>query len=159
MSTDTTATQSKTSNTVLIIQNDDQYILNHCTKFLARKNTDSRHNFGQYLDGDPRARVCEAWRFPIIDSYIGVNDTDSYAYNKVTFIFQLDAANDSAVPAVIGDFNKLYQPIPLARILFLGEATDYYAVSLRVPKGQAFIAINSFWKERCCLTRSIPRKL
>ena len=65
-------------------------------------------------------------------------DLDSYAYNKVTFIFQRDADNNSPPPSVIGDFNNLYHPIPLSRVLFLGEATDYYALSLQVPKARFY---------------------
>ena len=52
-----------------VVTKDDTYVLNHCTKYLARDNTDPRHDYGQYDAGDPRARIAEAWRFPIVDSY------------------------------------------------------------------------------------------
>lgn len=32
---------------------DDVYVLNYCTKYLARDSADPRHNFGQYSPGDP----------------------------------------------------------------------------------------------------------
>lgn len=51
-----------------LLQVDDQYVLNHCAKFLARRNIDPRHDFGQYNPDDLRARNCEAWRFPVSDS-------------------------------------------------------------------------------------------
>ena len=28
----------------VLVDKDDQYVLNHCTRFLARDSTDSRHN-------------------------------------------------------------------------------------------------------------------
>jgi hypothetical protein len=72
----------------VLVDKDDQYVLNHCTRFLARDSTDSRHNFGQYEPDDPRAVVCEAWRFPVVDShYDGVSVESSYAYNDVTFVY------------------------------------------------------------------------
>ena len=52
----------------LLAQKDSTYVLNHCTKYLARDNSDARHDYGQYETGDPRARISEAWRFPVIDS-------------------------------------------------------------------------------------------
>jgi hypothetical protein len=52
-----------------VVQRDDAYVLNYCTKSLARDNTDARHNYGQYSPGDARASIAEAWRFPVIDSY------------------------------------------------------------------------------------------
>jgi len=123
---------------VKIIANDEQYILNHCTKYLARKNTDSRHNFGQYESEDPRARICEAWRFPIIDSYAGIGDEDHYAFNRVTFVYHADAANPPNQVGVIGTFANLYEPIPLLPVRFLDATTDYLAVSVRIPKGRAY---------------------
>ena len=66
--------------TVKIIENDDQYILNHCTKFLSRSNTDARHNFGQYDPADSRGRICESWRFPIIDTYAEAGDENNYPF-------------------------------------------------------------------------------
>ena len=123
---------------VKIIANDDQYILNHCTRFLTRRNTDSRHNFGQYDPVDPRARICEAWRFPIIDSHAGTDDDDSYAFNKVTFVYHADADEQPRQISVIGTFANLYELIPLAPVRFLDAPTGYFALSTRIPKGRAY---------------------
>src|SRR6266576_5452409 len=90
-----------------IVQRDDVYILNYCTKSLARDNIDARHNYGQYSPGDIRASIAEAWRFPVIDSYYDRRSyEDSYAFNMVTFVFvnTNDAARDVAV---IGTFSNL----------------------------------------------------
>ena len=38
-----------------VIEKDDQYVLNHCTRFLARDGDEPRHDFGQYAPRDPRA--------------------------------------------------------------------------------------------------------
>jgi hypothetical protein len=63
-------------------------VLNYSTRYLARENADDRHNYGQYSLGDPRARISEAWRFPIIDSYFDGQDYQaSYRFNAVTFIY------------------------------------------------------------------------
>jgi hypothetical protein len=118
------------------VDRDDVYVLNHCTRFLARDSSDPRHNFGQYPDGDPRAVVCEAWRFPIVDSYFdGTLVEDSYRYNTVTFVYDGRRERPSSV-AVVGTFGALYDPVPLKVVRFLDEETGYFAVSVRVPKGQ-----------------------
>lgn len=120
-----------------LVDRDDVYVLNHCTRFLARDEAESpRHNFGQYEQGDSRAAVCEAWRFPIVDSYFdGVSVEDSYRYNTVTFVNDGRGAQASSV-AVIGTFGDLFDPVPLEPVRFLGDDTGYWAVSVRVPKGQ-----------------------
>ncbi len=71
-----------------IVDRDDQYVLNHCTKYLARDSSDPRHDFGQYSAGDRRAAMCEAWRFPIIDTHWdGSSAETSYGFNNVTFVY------------------------------------------------------------------------
>lgn len=119
--------------TMQIIEKDEQHILNYCTKYLARGN--------HYIDSPPSAdnpnltRVCESWRFPIIESY-GEPEPDKnndYTHNEVTFIyFAKDDANVGPV-AVVGTFGKLYEPIPLKPVQFLGEPTGYFALTLVLP--------------------------
>lgn len=120
------------------IQKDDQYVLNHCTRFLARDSDDARHDFGQYEPGDPRARVCEAWRYPVIDTYFdGTSVQASYPFNAVTFIY--DDRGAAATPqevAVVGTFTELHEPVALHRVSFLGEPSGVWSVTVRVPKGQ-----------------------
>lgn len=122
----------------MVLAHDDLYVLNHCTKFLARMNEDARHDFGQYEKSDERASICEAWRFPVIDSYrSSVGTEDSYAFNRVTFVYRSPPdANESV--GVVGTFATLYEVIPLQRVFFGSEATRYLAVTLRVPKGRAY---------------------
>lgn len=67
----------------------DLYLLNHCSKYLVRFNSDRRNTYGN----DPQARDndAEAWRFPVIDTYAGgiskLNDATVWnQYNEVTFI-------------------------------------------------------------------------
>lgn len=122
---------------VQILENEDQYVLNHCTKFLARTNSDPRHNFGNFSNQDGRARICETWRFPIVDTYNNVADPDkSYIFNKVTFIYRHLEPTPPQQVAVIGTFANLYEPIPLKPVLFIGEETGYYALAIAVPKGE-----------------------
>jgi hypothetical protein len=119
---------------------DDQYVLNHCTVYLARHNADERHNFGfgHYADGDPRGRIREAWRFPIIDTCAQPPAGESVAdLNDVTFVYPVFDSAPVAV-SVVGTFAQLYQPIPLRRIQFLGEDTAYFAVTVPVPRRAIF---------------------
>jgi len=122
---------------IQILENDDQYILNHCTKFLARDNTDPRHNFGQFSDDDARSRHCESWRFPIIDGYSDGNDFDkTYTSNLVTFVYRHQGSTLPKNVSVIGTFANLYEPIPLKPVKFVDEETGYYALQIVVPKGE-----------------------
>ncbi|HZA17468.1 MAG TPA: gluconate 2-dehydrogenase subunit 3 family protein [Pseudonocardiaceae bacterium] len=120
----------------VLVDKDDQYVLNHCTRFLARDSTDSRHNFGQYEPDDPRAVVCEAWRFPVVDShYDGVSAESSYAYNDVTFVYDGRVSRPESVE-VVGSFGDLFAPVPLRSVRFIGQDTGLHTVTLRVPKAQ-----------------------
>jgi hypothetical protein len=122
----------------VVVEKDDQYVLNHCTRFLARDDEAPRHDFGQYEPGDPRARVCEAWRYPLVDSYFdGVSVQDSYAFNAVTFVYDGRAAAAAAAEvAVVGTFAELHAPVALHQASFLGEPGGIWSVTVRVPKGQ-----------------------
>jgi hypothetical protein len=116
----------------MIVQRDDVYVLNCCTKSLARDNTDARHNYGQYSPDDSRASIAEAWRFPVMDSYYdGRSYEDSYAFNAVTFVY-VNADNTANDVAVIGTFSDLFTPIPMPRV----ADSVYRAVTVAVPKGQ-----------------------
>ena len=127
--------------TKYFFKKDDQYVLNRCTKFLSRYNTDARHSYGAPGEQSERDRIAEAWRFPVIDTYGGgadaVNDSAQFDdYNEVTFIY---AGADSRSPAsvsVIGTFATLYEPIPLERALFEDEPTRFWSLTYVVPKGQ-----------------------
>jgi hypothetical protein len=112
---------------------DSTYILNYCAKYLARDNSDPRHNYGQYANDDPRARISEAWRFPVIDSYFDGKDyTASYAFNIVTFIYTNRDGNLGNQISVLGTFSNLYSAIPLTQV----DNSVYWAVTVVVPKGQ-----------------------
>jgi hypothetical protein len=115
-----------------LLTRDDTYVLNYSTKYLARDNTDDRHNYGQYAAGDPRARIAEAWRFPIIDSYYDGQDYEaSYDFNAVTFIYANSDPGLTSVAAV-GTFADLHAPVPLRRV----AGTKYWTVTMVVPKGE-----------------------
>lgn len=119
-----------------VIQEEDQYVLNYCAKYLARDNTDARHNYGQFDASDERGRICESWRFPIVDTYSdGVDPVGSYAFNQVTFVYR---ATGSAAPqqvAVIGTFDNLYEPVPLHPI----ADTPFFTVTGVIPKGEVHL--------------------
>ena len=120
----------------VVIEKDDQYVLNHCTRYLARDGDEARHDFGQYEPGDPRARIAEAWRYPIVDSYHDPQlGEGSYAFNSVTFVHDARRTPAAGV-AVTGSFTELHDPVALRPIEFLGEPSGIWALSVRVPKGQ-----------------------
>jgi len=118
---------------VQVIPKDDQYVLNQCAKFIARDNTDPRHNFGQYSADEFRSRICEPWRFPIVDTHSDGKDFEkSYSYNDVTFVYFARPQPASGRVAVVGTFGNLYEPIPLRQI----PDTPYFTTTLVIPKGE-----------------------
>lgn len=117
----------------------DGYLLNHCTKFLARFNTDRRHSYG--LDPEHRDTILEAWRFPLIDTYAGgidqLNDPAVWdQYNEVTFVWAASSAAPPGSVGVIGTFATLHTPIPMRTVQFEGEPTRFWSVTYAVPKGE-----------------------
>jgi Gluconate 2-dehydrogenase subunit 3 len=112
---------------------DHQYVLNYAGKYLSRDAGPARHNYGQL--GDPGGTACEAWRFPIIDTFRDPTQPNGLTLDRVTFVFA-DPGPAPVEVSVIGTFARLYDPIPLQRVTFLGDATKYRAVSVTVPKGQ-----------------------
>jgi hypothetical protein len=120
----------------VVIDKDDLYVLNHCTRYLARDGDERRHDFGQYEPDDPRARIAEAWRYPIVDSYYdGSSMEASYGFNCVTFVYDGRVTPATEV-AVTGSFTELYEPVALRPIRFLGDPSGIWALTVRVPKGQ-----------------------
>ena len=98
--------------TITLASKDSTYILNYCAKYLARDNVGPRHNYGQYADDDPRARVSDAWKFPIVDSYYNGKDYEaSYQSNIVTFIYVNRDGRLGDQVGVIGTFSNLYAPV------------------------------------------------
>ncbi|SDW90592.1 gluconate 2-dehydrogenase subunit 3 family protein [Nitrosomonas communis] len=125
---------------IQVLDPDPEYVLNHCTKYLARDNTDPRHNFGQFGSDDTKARIAESWRFPLIDTYSdGTSSKSNYAVNQVTFVYQNRDVVSPVSIGVIGTFATLYEPIPLRPIQFLGENTGYFALTVIVPKAEVHL--------------------
>ena len=118
-----------------IIQEDDQYVLNYCAKYLARDNTDQRHNYGQFDAFDERGRICESWRFPIVDTYSNGDAVASYAFNRVTFVYNLPVTNGPRNVALVGTFANLYEPIPLRPI----PDTQFFTLTMIIPKGEVHL--------------------
>ena len=124
---------------------DDTYILNYCARHLARDRAIRRHDFGQYVAGDPRSAVLEAWRFPIVDgdfdstafSAATLADArrdvvrDAYQHNLVTFVYEDNAENPARSVSVYGTFAPLYESVALRRV----TDTPWWTASVRVEKG------------------------
>jgi hypothetical protein len=118
---------------VHILDKDDVSVLNVCAKYLARADESPRHDFGGQGAGDPRARICEAWRFPIVDSYSdGVDQVASYAFNEVTFVYGLPWVQRPGSVGVIGTFGSLHTPVALRQV----ADTPFFTRTFRIPKGE-----------------------
>jgi hypothetical protein len=126
------------ASTVTIVDRDDQYILNHCTKHLARANQDERHNYGQFAAGDLRGRIAEAHHFPVVDTHFdGHDQVRSYGFNDVSFVYFAPTTAPQLVE-VVGTFANHYERVPLRPVLFQGESAGYWAVTVVLPKGEAY---------------------
>lgn len=114
--------------TIQLLPIDEQYILNCCTKSLARAD------FDDIPPAELSATICESWRFPVIDSYCAAAIEDPRAgANRVTFVYAAQGLRPPGTVTVIGTFAPLYAPIPLHRVQFRGADTRYWACSLVVP--------------------------
>lgn len=116
------------------VEKEDQYVLNHCTKYLARTNADERHSTYGVDAATPRARVAESWRFPVIDSHDG-NEPDAYEWNDVTFVWHIaDLAAPPQSVLLLSTCHRLHEPLPLVRI---GDSA-YFALTLKLPKAARY---------------------
>jgi hypothetical protein len=103
---------------VVPVARDDQYVLNHTTRFLARD----------------AGAVTEPFHLPVVDTHWdGFSAETSYRFNDVTFVLHDDQAGEVGV---IGTFGDLHTPAPLRRVRFLDEPTGLWALTARVGKGQ-----------------------
>lgn len=116
----------------MVISKDSGYILNYCAKHLARDNADPRHSYWGTYDDQPRARVSESWRFPIIDSHDGT-DVDAYEWNDVSFVYTVPREGEPpASVEVVTTCHVLYEPISLEPV----DDSIYRSVTLKVRKGE-----------------------
>ncbi len=125
------------------IPTNNQYILNHCTKYLARHVQDLRHNYVTNASLDwleqPWLDICEAWRFPIIDSWNELprdekeKGKDSTEVNRVTFVY---VHPGSAEIFVTGSFSD--HPIQLDQLTFDQNKLPYYAKTVLLPTNQVY---------------------
>lgn len=119
-----------------VIDRGDTYVLNNCSKYLARAFQDPRHNYGQFPAGDVRTFIAESWRFPIVDAWAdGTNFVPDYASNSVTFIYPVfpGAVTPHSV-SVIGTFGNLFAPMALQPVT--GE--PLFALTVVLPKGRVY---------------------
>lgn len=112
-----------------VVDKEPDWILNHCAKYLARDNTDDRHSFFGLDAGLPRARISEAWRFPIVDADDS-GHRDASDWNHVTFVHRRQDVPVRLLTPCLG----LHAPEELKPV---GDS-DYVSVTLRVPKGRRY---------------------
>jgi hypothetical protein len=121
---------------VQVIDRGDTYVLNNCSKYLARSYQDPRHNYGQFPAGDSRSFIAEGWRFPVVDSWaVGTNFVADYADNSVTFVYPVlpGAATPNKV-SVIGTFCTLFEPIDLRPV----PGEPLFVITVVLPKGRVY---------------------
>lgn len=116
-----------------IVRKHEQYLLNHCTKYLARDSATPRHNYFGLWDGQRRASISESWRFPIVDAHDST-EPDAYEWNDVTFIHASEPGKPVPIVQLLGTCHRLDEPLALQRI----ANTPYSTLTLRVPKGRCF---------------------
>jgi hypothetical protein len=118
--------------TVVLRQDDD--ILNHCARYLARDNVDGRHDYFGVDAGQPNAAIAEAWRFPVIQAHDAAT-ADAANFNDVTFVLAAPLNQPPPVDVrVVASCLGLNRPEPMRR---LGDHV-YWAVTLKVPRGGCF---------------------
>src|SRR3954464_11849841 len=119
-----------------ILQRDAGYILDFCTKYLARGN--------RYPDSPSPATApslttpCEAWRFPIVNSYGGDPGTGADAENEVIFVYAALDRPEVKNVSIIGTFASLNEPISLQPVLWQGEPTGYFALAVALPVERSY---------------------
>ena len=113
----------------VIVQKPADYVLNHCSKYLARDNTDSRHSFFGVYDGQDRERISESWRFPIIDVHDG-QLPNPWEWNDVTFVYRGQPLPRSV--ELVTTAATLHAPLPLTQT----DGSIYFATTLAVPRGR-----------------------
>jgi hypothetical protein len=114
-----------------VVDKDKEYVSNHCAKYLARDNVDERHSFFGLDAGEPRARISEAWRFPIVDADDS-GAADASDFNHVTFVYPAPSTDLNISVKLLTPCLGLFAPGPLKLI----DDSVYLALTLRVPKGQ-----------------------
>ena len=103
-----------------------EYLLNHCTKYLSRAGSPP-----ELGDDDSaaafRARIAEAWRFPIIGPVREPRPDNAPSANLVTFVYKMPP-RDARVISVLGTFGTLYNPIPhrYRSTVTLPSAVEWY---------------------------------
>jgi Gluconate 2-dehydrogenase subunit 3 len=98
-----------------------------------------RHAFTEDAKKTKSGTILDGWRFPVVDTYGGgpgavAIPKDFLFYNQVTFVFHASSEQHQLAVGVIGTFHNLYDPLPLAPVLFAGEVTPFWAISVAVPK-------------------------
>lgn len=122
-----------------VLQNKSpEYLINLFTRFLARDNQDLRHSYFDLEKELMRARVSDAWRFPIIDAHEPNSraeiESGVYAtFNDVTFVLKepSDGTHFNSVELVT-TAGSINQPIEMKRV----NDSLYHAVTLKIGRGQ-----------------------
>jgi hypothetical protein len=118
-----------------IVQKSPEYVYNHCTKALARDAGPPRHAFLGLDTGDPRGRISEAWRFPVVDAHDGT-EPDHYEWNDVTFVYAdgVDGRTPPVSVALLTTAHALHEPLPMPRV----EDSIFRACTLKIRKGTRY---------------------
>ena len=117
-----------------VVDKPADYVLNHCTKYLARDNQDTRHSFFTTYDGQSRGRISECWRFPIVDAHDG-QEADASEFNDVTFIYVRDRQQPAArLVELVTTAAALHDPIPLSAV----SDTVYWSATLKIPRARRY---------------------
>ena len=107
-------------------QRDDLYVLNHCTKYLARDTRALRHDFLGVDAGATRALYADSWRFPVVDASSKGPD-----WNDITFVFA--ALPTEELPRevlLVSTLERLSERLSMRRI----AETPFFVASVVAPR-------------------------
>jgi hypothetical protein len=109
------------------IEKEADEIFNYCTKYLIRERSNSTE------DNKPT----EGWRFPLVMTLLH-GDFLAGRFNEVTFIYHNRNNENIESVSIIGNFLPLYQSLPLQQVVYDGEKTNIYYLTLILPVGKGF---------------------
>jgi hypothetical protein len=120
---------------VEVINQNDEQILNYCTKYLARGA--KFFNDSTTAESFNLTTVAEDWRFPLVLSAVD-DDGVTGTINKVIFVWQSKPGETVNSISVVGSFAPLYQSFALKPLRYDGENTGYYTFTIKAPVGKGF---------------------
>ena len=111
------------------ITKDPNDVFNYCTKYLIRDSSN---------ESSDEERPTEGWRFPLVMTKLHTEESVAGKLNEVTFIYKKRKNETVETVEVSGSFLPLYKTLPLQPLLFMGEPSGLYYLTLILPVGKGY---------------------